>query len=489
MNVAVRFALVGICALAAGAAAQTAEPALPPAPASMVEALKVKEVGLAEIDTSHIKLSVDLNLTATQSVTMESLRIGSLHLNGLPVFAAPLNQEIVLKKGVPTALPPLYVTVLFRDLHTVEPLKRMIQNQSVKIEGQVVAGVRLNMVEKLALHTQHPTVDITLSQEVPAVLGISMLERTVALTTLGLIDTGLQATSSAGQLVPGRPVWLRNLDAAAPANLYAVESSYALTQAGANFPVVSLSLGFRVASGKIVTSAESQAPWKYDAEFLAAVQSGSAKLVKNSAEIQLRPLLPGDPLRLSAKDFTVEMRGTVEGDNLIAVSGDKHGKIQLLRRATPNSLALLTLTPSPASTAVPPASVPAVAPSASPDALLSKPAGLTAATAAVVAQDSWPEVAVFRLREDQVTKKPSVELLTMAAHRDGKSIQLSEPVDAAVFGSPIVTPDGVIGFVQDEQAGAFLPDDLLAPAAVPAPAPVPVPGPVPAPTTDSGGTR
>jgi hypothetical protein len=59
----------------------------------------------------------------------------------------------------------------------------------------------------------------------------------------------------------------------------------------------------------------------------------------------------------------------------------------------------------------------------------------------------------------------------MAAHRDGKSIQLSEPVDAAVFGSPIVTPDGVIGLVQDEQTGTFLPDDLLTPAAPPAPAP------------------
>ena len=55
-------------------------PAKAVAPASMVEDLKVKEVGLAEIDTSHIKLAVDLNLTATQSVTMESLRIGSLHI-------------------------------------------------------------------------------------------------------------------------------------------------------------------------------------------------------------------------------------------------------------------------------------------------------------------------------------------------------------------------------------------------------------------------
>jgi hypothetical protein len=48
---------------------------------------------------------------------------------------------------------------------------------------------------------------------------------------------------------------------------------------------------------------------------------------------------------------------------------------------------------------------------------------------------------------------------------------LSEPVDAAVFGSPIVTPDGVIGLVQDEQTGAFLPADFLAPTPVPTPAP------------------
>jgi hypothetical protein len=32
-----------------------------------------------------------------------------------------------------------------------------------------------------------------------------------------------------------------------------------------------------------------------------------------------------------------------------------------------------------------------------------------------------------------------------------------EPIDSAVFGSPIAAPDGVIGLVQDEQAGAFLP--------------------------------
>jgi hypothetical protein len=442
MKAALRIAVVGLCALtAAGGAAQSARQA------AKIGDLQVKEVNVAEIDTSHVKLAVDLNLTAAQSATFENLRLCSLHLNGLPVFAAPLNQEIVLKKGVATALPPLYVTVLFRDLHTVEPLRRMIEKQSVRIEGEMVADVRLTMIEKLALHTQHPSVELSLSQDVPAEVGGTALERSVALTILGVIDSGLQATSAAGKYIPGmRPAWIRDLETGAQTNLFAVESSYALTQGDANYPVVLVQLGFRVASGTVVTTAEAQAPWRYDAEFLGAVQSGASKLVKNSQEIQLRPLGLGDPLRLSARDFAVEMRGAREEDKLIAVGGGGHGKIQVLRRAAPSSLAVLTLHAPCDST------------------------GLAVASAAVAAQDSWEQVAVFRLREDPVTKKPSVDVIQMGALREKEGIRLSEPVDAAVFGSPIATPDGVIGLVQDEQTGAFLPADLLGKAAAGAPA-------------------
>jgi len=454
MNQVLRVAIAGLAALsAAGCLAQSA------GQMTKVGELQVKEVNLAEIDTSHVKLAVDLTLTALQSATFESLRLCSLHLNGLPVFAAPLNQEIVLRKGVPTALPPLYVTVLFRDLHTVAPLRKMIENQSVRVDGEMVADVRLTAIEKLALHTQHPTVEIDLAQEVPADTGGTAMERAVALSILGVIDSGLQATAAANNYIPGtKPQWIRDLEANAPANLFAVESSYSLEHGDASDPVVALQLGFRTAPGPVVTTAEALAPWKYDAEFLGAVQSGAVKLVKNSLEIQLRLIGPGDPLRLSAKDFSVDLRGAAEEDNLIAVGGGGHARIQVSRRASPASLAVLTLR-APASPELPAGQAAGMA------------SGLAVAPAAVAAQDAWEHVAVFRLREDPVTRKPSVEVLQMGARREGKGIHLTEPVDAAVFGSPIVTPDGVIGMVQDEQAGAFLPADLGTPAAVPTPAP------------------
>jgi hypothetical protein len=95
--------------------------------------------------------------------------------------------------------------------------------------------------------------------------------------------------------------------------------------------------------------------------------------------------------------------------------------------------------------------------------------GLVVAPAAAVAQESWERVAVFRLREDPVTHLHSVEILQLGARREGKGIQLSDPVDSAVFGSPIVTPDGVIGMVQDEQTGTFLPAEMLPAVVVPVP--------------------
>jgi len=144
------------------------------------------------------------------------------------------------------------------------------------------------------------------------------------------------------------------------------------------------------------------------------VQSGAVKLVKNSLEISFGLSGPGDPLRLSAKDFSVDLRGAAEEDNLIAVGGGGHARIQVSRRASPASLAVLTLR-APASPELPAGQAAGVA------------SGLAVAPAAVAAQDAWEHVAVFRLREDPVTRKPSVEVLQMGARREGKGIHLTEP--------------------------------------------------------------
>jgi len=433
MKTALSAALTGAILLAA-----TAGFSQPASQQAAIGSLQVKGISMVEIDTNHVRVSVNLTLVPSQSATLSDLRLCSLRLNGLPVFASPLEQEIVLKKDVSTALPPLYITAMFRDLTTVQPLQKMVEKQSVHLQGVLMAAVQLTFMEKLALHTQHPEVAVALSQDVPAQIGSSPFERTMAIGILSVIDAGLQSNANAAKGALGMmPPWIGDLNKLAQTDLFEVESSYALTKGDASYPVLSDRLGFLVASGKVVTTAEALEPWRYDAEFLGAVKSGGVKLVKKSQEIQLLPLVPNGPiLKQSANDFTVVARGNAEENPITAVS-PSYGEVVVLRRAAPSSLAVISLHD----------------PAAQP--------GLAVAPTAVAARDSWDQVAVFRLRLDSETRKVrSVEVLQLGARRNGKGIALTEPVDSEVFGSPIVTPDGVIGVVQDEQSGAFLPADL-----------------------------
>jgi len=414
--------------------------AQPEAQKTAIGNLDMKQIAVVEIDPSHVRVAVNLTVVPAQTATLVNMRLCAMRLNGQPVFAAQLNQEIPLKKGVLTALPPLYVTVFFRDLSTVEPLSRMIEKQSVRVEADLVADLKLNFVERLALGAQHPKVEVALSQEVPAEVGGSPLQRSLAQSILAVIDSGLKAGAMAANIVPGiKPVWIRGLETGAGANVLMVESSYTVTQGGKSYPVTQNQLGFRVATGEMVTTAEAAAPWKYDAEFMEAVHAGDAKVDRTSQRITLSPMgQNASSLSLSAREISRALRGTAEKDSVIAAGG--HAQAQVLERASPD--AMMVLTPAPGA---------------------SSP-GLAMAPAAVAAQDSWDHVAVFRLKVDPATKQPSVEVLALGARREGKAIRLTEPVDASVFGSPIVTPDGVIGLVEDEQVGAFLPTPVSAPA-------------------------
>jgi hypothetical protein len=152
----------------------------------------------------------------------------------------------------------------------------------------------------------------------------------------------------------------------------------------------------------------------------------------------------GNPLKMSAGEFSLEVKGNPEEDAAVGVT-EGHLRIKVLKRASPASYAVLGLQSS------------------------SSTPGFEAASNDVAAKESWEKVAVFRLRRGEPGKERAVDVLQMAAQRDGKSIRLSQPVDSSVFGSPIATPEGVIGFVQDEQSGAFLPVAALSPAPQTAP--------------------
>jgi len=425
-------------------------PVVAPVPVSGIAQVAVKSTQIAEIDSNRLRIAVDLSAIPSRTITLENLRLTGLRLNGLPVYAEPLAEPIELIKGKETALPPLYITLQTRDITSTKPLREMVENQSVHLTGQMVAALKVSFIEKLALHTEHPRIALPVAQEVPVAFSASPFARQAALGALTVIDLALQGTSIARKTLPGfESPWVKTLETQANTSLMTVETSFLLKEKTGQFPVVFEQLGFRLASGQVVTTAESKAPWEYDSDFLARIKSGEAKLEKKSVEIQLKPSgQPEDaPLLLTRKDFSLDERGRSSKDPLIIAKGqpDPGGqvsgssgiaKISVRRRAEPDALIVMVLqTPPPTD-------------------------GFHAVPAAIAQQDSWEKVALYRLNLDPTTGKPSVEVVQLSAHRNGQVIRLDESVDPAFYGSPIVVPEGVLGIVQDEQAGAFLPADL-----------------------------
>lgn len=421
--------------------------------------ITVKHASMVEVDSSHVRIAVDMVTTPARSVTVESVRLTGLKLNGLPVYAEAIRQSLDLVKGKETALPPIYVTARMRDLTTVAPLRQMIENQSVHVDGQIIASIKMSFLQKLALHTEHPRVSVPISQDVALSVGSSPFERQAALGVLTLVEMGLRGRAVAGAISDLESPWFRELKSEAATNLFQVESSYKLRQRDADFPVINDQLGFRVASGQIITTAEAREPWAYDGEFLSKIKSGDVKLDKKSLDMQLHATGRRESsaaLQMSHGDFSVDPRGDVDKEDLIvkkvpkeSKNADKNSKdefatVTVRKRASPNALSVITLQAA------------------------SSRGGFHAAPATVAQQDSWDKVALYRLVID-AQNKPSIEVIEISARRDGRAIHLDEPVDPSFYGSPIIVPEGVLGIVQDEQSGAFLPADIANAAAEQAP--------------------
>lgn len=236
---------------------------------SLIGTLHSTDVSLAEFDSTHLKLVAHLTLVPARTATLNNVELCSFHLNGMPVFAEPLGEEIELHKGVPVDLPPIYVTILMRDVHSVEPLREMVESQSVHVPGTLVANMKLSFTERLALRTQHPRAEVGFDQNVAVNTVSEPFARASVLAVLNLVQAGMDARRMVENYgLQAKPAWIQELSRQAKSDLFAVESSYKLEQDGESYPIVMDQFGFRCGPAAVIATAEVDAPWMYDAEFL-----------------------------------------------------------------------------------------------------------------------------------------------------------------------------------------------------------------------------
>ncbi len=395
----------------------------------------VRSVTIGHIDDTHLGLQLSLSLTPARSVSLAGLDLRALRINGIPVAAEPLRESLTLTAGKALYLPPLAVSVFYRDLRNTDALRDIVTGGKAHLQGEMIAALNLSFFEKLAVHTSAPTFYASFAENVPVVVG--PIQRQAALLLFSVMDRALDGDTGLLARFPGlRSPWSRSLYAVGEANLVEVSSGYTVEDrhTRTTFPAMLTQLGFRLHSGVVIATAEIQEPWTFDPEFETHLSAGDVRIARGASVAVRRVSMDRTAAVPEAVAVDVSSRGKAETD--VRLVKDGRTRIKVHRRASPGALTLLRVQDAPEGT------------------------GWLAVPPDVAAASEWTKVAVFRLLQGTSGKPPAFDVVELSAERVGNTIRLSQPLDPSAFGSPILTPQGVLGIVQDERAGTFLTNDL-----------------------------
>lgn len=418
------------------AGAQDSNGASPsPAPTVIADCVALS---LQDIDTEKIAFALKLSVDAKQDLNLDQVTLANLHLNGLPVFAAPLQIPIHLNKGQKTELPqPILVTIYLHDIDSTKPLSQALDDGFATLDGELYLSVHLSTIAKIMLRSSQAVVPMKLQQKVPVAVPGGAISKAAALAVLAAGDVALQhlrvgLTMSEG-LWPGLRRDVRQQYALAS---FAVAVTYSVKDArGTEVPLTWSGVAFRVSPTQIVLPYEALEPWNFDPDIATALQSGVYTLEPDTFRLSVwpsgqaapSPLTPDGGLQLGKQLRAAVPARQTTTQVMIPTHSRLPQKGKLDVRTSNSNITVLSSTEA----------LPPVPPT--------KFAGDALPT-------HWDEVALLRFpRLGSGTLTP--EVIVTSATLDHGRIRLAVNVDSTVFGSPIIAADGIIGMVQDESSG------------------------------------
>jgi hypothetical protein len=189
--------------------------------------------------------------------------------------------------------------------------------------------------------------------------------------------------------------WERQLRAEVLPAVFPLQTTYTID----NQTFHRQTIGFLIAPGRILTTNEAVEPWRYD-----PAHAASRITSTQTAGI----------MRILRTDAEIE-------PTFVSPEEGKPIRIPLARRAANRNMAILE-----SNTAIPPL----------------KPVNDPAT--------QWDRLAVIRFH-------PEPEIVYLSGRRENGRIVFNDPINAA--GSPVLSPIGLIGFVQDEYSAAPIPSN------------------------------
>lgn len=419
-----------VAATAALAGAITAG-ASPPAGLDDFFRLDVTSVDLLEVGAERASVVVHATVLSRQRVVVREFSIVELKVNGVPAYASPVRRRIELPAGQATTFEPVPVELYYRDLETLEPLRRAVDDQLMRVTATVRLIVDLNWLGRLALWARNGQVVVPVSATVPVSVPGGLVGRAGARAALRMLEPAWSLNSAIRQR-QDRRAWHSSVVSLYRPSLAVVRNKLRLdSTSGESTPLLIAGTAVALSRDTLALPAELLQPWMFDPDLSRAVQKGTVT-VEFTPGIEVL-ISGGDarpPLRLTqaAGQLRVLARGCRQRSVLAMGPDEKPHRTKVCSALDADSVALIQLIG---------AGTPALQP-------------LPPAPPAIETGARWPELVLFRLH-DPLSDTPVWDLLPAAGQAGDGALNLDSPFDSTAFGSPIVAPAGWLGLLLDEQ--------------------------------------
>ena len=255
-----------------------------------------KSLSFSDINFDRLLLGLSVSIRPVdRAATVEHMYFQDVRINGIPVHIETFDQEFKLSNKEPVDLPaPLKCAIIFADLDSMQPVRDMVDKDTIQITGQSFVEVKLNSLEKFALRAKRVVIPVNLKEQVPLNLfgGNSLLKKTADT----ILDTLANPASTAAVNMAKDHLEKLRLNAALggkvkPA-LFLLCTEYTIrdpkSKAAEQFS--QSGTGFLVsADGKLLTTKRVIAPWKFDPQIDFLIEHSHLELDKNSVKIYAWP--------------------------------------------------------------------------------------------------------------------------------------------------------------------------------------------------------
>ena len=410
-------------------------PQLPQSPAPPAS-VQIESVSLQSVQSDRMELLVRLGLYPERSLNIHALTFANMRVNGMPVYVDPVDGEFNLKKQQYLSLPDLQITVYFRDVLSSEPVRQIVDQQKIVISGEIDAHMKANPFEQIAMHSFRPRIVLPFTKEIPVSIPGGEIGRKAALALLDLTSqAGPAASKLLGVAFPGQDAaWRRQVEREQVQHLLLIRTSYTLVTDQTTYPLQFEQLGFWISPAAAIVPAEAVKPWEFDPAAQAQLSTKRAHVDKDSVTITAEPLIldPGPtaaPWSMNQGDFRIVAEGKPDKEHV--AFGAKVTSVEVRTRASSGNYAILRFR----------------------DGVNGSPVQMAAAGG-----KTWDRLAMIRLLHTSSAQNDPVgiEVVMLPATGQGSQIRFGEHIDDSGYGSPVLTQDGVIGLLQDEDSATML---------------------------------